>query len=384
MSTEVLPTLLFESHTNYVMTSTFDWTAFEMYLRAERGLSDVSAKKAIDLLATFEKKDYDRPLTQVNLSSLQKGLFTASERYSPNSINLVKNTLRHWIRFVRDVDDLSDVTREITFFDRLRQILGRSPVYDSVFAQRIERMLKSTTSTPRQMDGREERLSVTDIVELIQGSRSKKWKALLAFSWDTAFRPGEIVSIDYEDIIHRGAEWAIRVRREKSGDYQQHDIMTWIAHMWFIPYYENHPTKTGPLFPTRTGERMTVHALGQNISDRGRRMGRKLYAYTIRKSSATWWERTGLLPTSSIRARLGHTQRSRTFEKHYLALFHEDYTEDVVRAQGRFVPGRQGYHQRYCISCDTINPPEDDPSIPLLGKQADLCIRCGKPLIDFD
>ncbi|MHA1138205.1 MAG: tyrosine-type recombinase/integrase [Candidatus Thorarchaeota archaeon] len=375
---------MFESHTNYVMTSTFDWTAFEMYLRAERGLSDVSAKKAIDLLATFEKKDYDRPLTQVNLSSLQKGLFTASERYSPNSINLVKNTLRHWIRFVRDVDDLSDVTREITFFDRLRQILGRSPVYDSVFAQRIERMLKSTTSTPRQMDGREERLSVTDIVELIQGSRSKKWKALLAFSWDTAFRPGEIVSIDYEDIIHRGAEWAIRVRREKSGDYQQHDIMTWIAHMWFIPYYENHPTKTGPLFPTRTGERMTVHALGQNISDRGRRMGRKLYAYTIRKSSATWWERTGLLPTSSIRARLGHTQRSRTFEKHYLALFHEDYTEDVVRAQGRFVPGRQGYHQRYCISCDTINPPEDDPSIPLLGKQADLCIRCGKPLIDFD
>ncbi len=367
-----------------MMRTDFDWTAFEIYLRAERGLSDVSAKKAIDLLTTFGKTDYDRSLNQVNLSSLQKGLFQASERYSPNSINLVKNTLRHWIRFVQDVDDLSDVTKDLTFIDRLKRMLGRNAEYDSVFSQRIERMLKSTTSTPRQMDGREERLAITDIVELIQGSRSQKWKALLAFSWDTAFRPGELVSIDYEDIIHRGAEWAIRLRREKSGDYQQHDIMTWLSHMWFIPYYENHPTKTGPLFPTRTGERMTVHALGQNISDRGRRADRKLYAYTIRKSAATWWERTGLLPTSSIRARLGHTQRSRTFEKHYLALFHEDYTEDVVRAQGRFVPGREDYHQRYCISCDTINPPENDPSIALLEKKSELCIRCNKPLINLD
>ncbi len=367
-----------------MMRTDFDWTAFEIYLRAERGLSDVSAKKAIDLLTTFGKSDYDRSLNQVNLSSLQKGLFQASERYSPNSINLVKNTLRHWIRFVQDVDDLSDVTKELTFLDRLKRMLGRSAEYDSVFSQRIERMLKSTTSTPRQMDGRDERLGVTDIVELIQGSRSQKWKALLAFSWDTAFRPGELVNIDYEDIIHRGAEWAVRLKREKSGDYQQHDIMTWLSHMWFIPYYEDHPAKTGPLFPTRTGERMTVHALGQNISDRGRRADRKLYAYTIRKSAATWWERTGLLPTSSIRARLGHTQRSRTFEKHYLALFHEDYTEDVVRAQGRFVPGRQNYDQRYCISCDTINPPIDDPSIALLGKKSELCIRCDKPLIDLD
>ncbi|TFH06468.1 MAG: hypothetical protein E4H14_10805, partial [Candidatus Thorarchaeota archaeon] len=79
---------MFESFTNNMMTNTFDWTAFEMYLRAERGLSDVSAKKAMELLATFEKADYDRPLTQVDLSSLQKGLFLASERYSPNSINL--------------------------------------------------------------------------------------------------------------------------------------------------------------------------------------------------------------------------------------------------------------------------------------------------------
>ncbi len=375
---------MFESITNYMMRTDFDWTAFEIYLRAERGLSDVSAKKAIDLLTTFGKSDYDRSLNKVNLSSLQKGLFQASERYSPNSINLVKNTLRHWIRFVQDVDDLSDVTKELTFLDRLKRMLGRGAEYDSVFSQRIERMLKSTTSTPRQMDGRDERLGVTDIVELIQGSRSQKWKALLAFAWDTAFRPGELVSIDYEDIIHRGAEWAVRLKREKSGDYQQHDIMTWLSHMWFIPYYENHPTKTGPLFPTRTGERMTVHALGQNISDRGRRADRKLYAYTIRKSSATWWERTGLLPTSSIRARLGHTQRSRTFEKHYLTLFHEDYTEDVVRAQGRFVPGRQNYDQRYCISCDTINPPADDPSIALLGKKSELCIRCDKPLINLD
>ncbi|MGY5859065.1 MAG: site-specific integrase [Candidatus Thorarchaeota archaeon] len=366
------------------MRSDFDWDAFEIYLRAERGLSDVSAKKAIDLLAIFERNDYNRSLTQVHLSSLQRGLYSASLRYSPNSINLVKNTLRHWIRFVRDVDDLGDVTKESTFLDRVRRILGRSPEYDSVFAQRIGRMLKSTTSTPRAMDGREERLGITDIVELIQGSRSVKWKALLAFSWDTAFRPGEIVSINYGDILHSGSEWAVRVKREKSGDYQQHDIMTWLSHMWFIPYYENHPTKTGPLFPTRSGKRMTVHALGQNISDRGRRQDRKLYAYTIRKSAATWWERTGLLPTSSIRARLGHTQRSRTFEKHYLALFHEDYTEDVVRAQGRFVPGRQEYHQRYCITCDTINPPEDDPSIALLGKSSDLCIRCDKPLIDLD
>jgi len=367
-----------------MMRDYFDWTAFEIYLRAERGLSDVSAQKAIDLLTTFAKTDYDKPLTQVNLSSIQKGLYTASERYSPNSINLVKNTLRHWIRFVRDVDDLSDVRREATFLDRLKRMLGRGPEYDSIFAQRIERMLKSTTSTPRQMDGREERLGITDIVELIQCSRSPKWKALLAFSWDTAFRPGEIVSIDYGDILHRGAEWAVRVKREKSGEYQQHDLMTWLSHMWFIPYYENHPTKTGPLFPTRTGERMTVHALGQNISDRGRRADRKLYAYTIRKSAATWWERSGLLPTSSIRARLGHTQRSRTFEKHYLSLFHEDYTEDVVRAQGRFVPGRQEYHQRYCISCDTINPPEHDPSFALLRKSSDVCIRCDKPLIDLD
>ena len=135
------------------------------------------------------------------------------------------------------MDDLSDVTREITFLDRLKRMLSRSPEYDSIFAQRIERMLKSTTSTPRQMDGREERLAITDIVELIQGSRSAKWKALLAFSWDTAFRPGEIVSINYEDIQHRGAEWAVRVKREKSGDYQQHDIMTGLSHMWFIPYY---------------------------------------------------------------------------------------------------------------------------------------------------
>ncbi|TFG32195.1 site-specific integrase [Candidatus Thorarchaeota archaeon] len=375
---------MFEFNTSYVMRTEFDWTAFEIYLRAERGLSDVSAQKAIELLATFEKSDYDKPLTEVNLSALQKGLYTASERYSPNSINLVKNTLRHWIRFVRDVDDLSDVTKESTFLDRLKRILGRSSEYDSVFAQRIERMLKSTTSTPRQMDGREERLEIIDIVELIKASRSAKWKALLAFSWDTAFRPGEIVSINYEDIFHRGAEWSVRVKREKSGDYQQHDIMTWLSHMWFIPYYENHPTKTGPLFPTRTGERMTVHALGQNISDRGRRSDKKLYAYTIRKSAATWWERTGLLPTSSIRARLGHTQQSRTFEKHYLALFHEDYTEDVVRAQGRFVPGRQEYHQRYCISCDSINPPEDDPSISLLGKSPDTCIRCDKPLINLE
>lgn len=375
---------MFESSDKDMMKDDFDWTSFEIYLRAERGLSDVSAQKAIELLATFEKADYDRSLTTVDLSALQKALYTASERYSQNSINLVKNTLRHWIRFVQDVDDLSDVTKQVTFFDRVKRLLGGGAEYDSIFAQRIERMLKSTTSTPRQMDGREERLAIPDIVELIQGSRSQKWKALLAFSWDTAFRPGEIVSIDYEDIIHRGSEWVIRVKREKSGDYQQHDLMTWLSHMWFMPYYENHPTKTGPLFPTRSGKRMTVHALGQNIADRGRRSNRKLYAYTIRKSAATWWERTGLLPTSSIRARLGHTQRSRTFEKHYLALFHEDYTEDVVRAQGRFVPGRQGYHQRYCISCDTINPPEDDPSIPLLGKSPDFCIRCDKPLLDLD
>ena len=367
-----------------MMRNEFDWTAFEIYLRAERGLSEVSAKKAINLLDTFGKQDYDRPLTQVNISSLQRGLYTASQRYSPNSINLVKNTLRHWIRFVRDIDDLSDVTRDTTFIDRLKRILGRGTDVDSSFAQRIERMLKSTTSTPRQMDGREERLGITDIVELIQSSRSKKWKALLAFSWDTAFRPGEIVSIDYEDILHRGAEWSVRVTREKSGEYQQHDLMTWLTHMWFIPYYESHKTKTGPLFPTRIGERMTVHAMGQNISDRGRRLDRKLYAYSIRKSAATWWERTGLLPTSSIRARLGHTQQSRTFEKHYLALFHEDYTDDVVRAQGRFVPGHQEYHQRYCISCDTINPPKDDSSYSLLGKSPDVCVRCDKPLIDLD
>ena len=367
------------------MKNDFDWTNFEMYLRAERGLSDVSAQKALELLATFGESDYERPLTEVNLSALQKGLYTASERYSQNSINLVKNTLRHWVRFVNDVDNLSDVTKQLTFLDRLKKMLGgKNAEYDSIFAQRIERMLKSTTSTPRQMDGREERLGITDIVELIQGARSDKWKALLAFSWDTAFRPGEIVSINYEDIIHRDAEWVVRVKREKSGDYQQHDIMTWLSHMWFIPYYFKHPYKKGPLFPTRSGERMTVHALGQNISDRGRRSGKKLYAYTIRKSAATWWERTGILPTSSIRARLGHTQRSRTFEKHYLALFHEDYTEDVVRAQGRFVPGRQDYNQRYCISCDTINPPEDDPSIAIIGKSPKLCIRCNKPLIGLD
>lgn len=366
------------------MRNEFDWAAFEIYLRAERGLSEVSAKKALDLLETFGKQDYDRPLTQVNLSSLQRGLYTASQRYSPNSINLVKNTLRHWIRFVRDVDDLSDVTRDITFLDRLKKILGRGVEIDSSFAQRIERMLKSTTSTPRQMDAREERLGITDIVELIQSSRSNKWKALLAFSWDTAFRPGEIVSIDYEDIFHRGAEWSVRVTREKSGEYQQHDLMTWLTHLWFIPYYKNHKTKTGPLFPTRTGERMTVHALGQNISDRGRRLDRKLYAYSIRKSAATWWERTGLLPTSSIRARLGHTQQSRTFEKHYLALFHEDYTDDVVRAQGRFVPGHQEYHQRYCINCDTINPPKDEPSFALLGRSPTACISCEKPLLDLE
>ena len=366
------------------MRNEFDWTAFEIYLRAERGLSDVSAKKALDLLATFEREDYDRPLTQLDLSSLQKALYTASDRYSQNSINLVKNTLRHWIRFVRNVDALGDVTQQSTFLDRVKRLFGKSIDYDSSFAQRIERMLKSTTSTPRQMDGREERLGIADMVELIQASRSKKWKALLAFSWDTAFRPGEIISINYEDIFHRNAEWYVRVRREKSGDYQQHDLMTWLAHMWFIPYYENHPTKTGPLFPTRTGKRMTVHALGQNISDRGRRSGKKLYAYTIRKSAATWWERSGILPTSSIRARLGHTQKSRTFEKHYLSLFQEDYTEDVVRAQGRFVPGRQEYHQRYCISCDTINPPKDDPSLALLGTNSEVCIRCGKPLINLD
>ena len=140
-----------------MMRTDFDWTAFEIYLRAERGLSDVSAKKAIDLLTTFGKSDYDRSLNQVNLSSLQKGLFQASGRYSPNSINLVKNTLRHWIRFVQDVDDLSDVTKELTFLDRLKRMLGRSAEYDSVFSQRIERMLKSTTSTPRQMEGPEHR-----------------------------------------------------------------------------------------------------------------------------------------------------------------------------------------------------------------------------------
>ena len=187
MDHKVLPTLLFKSNIDYMMRDYFDWTAFEIYLRAERGLSEVSAQKAIDLLATFAKTDYDKPLTQVNLSAIQKGLYNASERYSPNSINLVKNTLRHWVRFVRDVDNLSDVTRETTFLDRIKRILGRNSEYDSIFAQRIERMLKSTTSTPRQMGGREERLGIPDIVELIQGSRSPKWKALLAFSWDTAF-----------------------------------------------------------------------------------------------------------------------------------------------------------------------------------------------------
>ncbi len=366
------------------MKSEFDWSAFEIYLRAERGLSNVSAQKALKLLSTFANTDYNKSLTMVDITALQKALYSASNRYSQNSMNLVKNTLRHWIRFVHDVDDLSDVTQPISFFSRIKKLLSSSSDYDSIFSQRIERMLKSTSTVPRQMDGREERLSVTDLVELIQASRSKKWKALLAFAWDTAFRPGEIVSIDYQDIFHNNAEWSVRVKREKSGEYQEHDLMTWIAHMWFIPYYENHPTKSGPLFPTRNGYRMTVHALGQNIGDRGRRQDRTLYAYTIRKSAATWWERTGLLPTSSIRARLGHTQRSRTFEKHYLALFHEDYNEDVVRAQGRFVPGRSEYHQRYCINCDTINPPEDDPSISIIGKNSKTCIRCDSPIIELE
>ena len=367
-----------------MMTEDFDWKAFEIYLRAERGLSEVSTKKALDLLSTFSSTDYNRPLTEVHIPSLQKAIYSASDRYTQNSMNLVRNTLRHWIRFVCNVDDLGDITEPITLLGKLKRLLRASSDYDSIFAQRIERMLKSTTSTPRQMDSREQRLSVQDIVELIQGSRSKKWKALLAFAWDTAFRPGEIVSINYEDIIHRNAEWSVRVIREKSGEYQEHDLMTWISHYWFIPYYENHPTKKGPLFPTRKGERMTVHVLGQNIADRGRRDGRKLYAYTIRKSAATWWERTGILPTSSIRARLGHTQRSRTFEKHYLALFHEDYNEDVVRAQGRFVPGRSEYHQRYCIFCDTINPPEDETIYPIINKSPDTCISCGNSLMDLE
>ncbi|RLB78533.1 MAG: hypothetical protein DRH24_14255 [Deltaproteobacteria bacterium] len=394
----------------------WDWDAFRIYLLSERRLGHASARKAMELLRLFAERDYPLPLHCLDLEALQRGLVSAEAHYpSPNSMNLLKNALRHWARFLLRVDDLNTVPTDSQVAIRTSQrvtggvrgliqrllallhlwrpspgsvyaIISTQEYPDEVFMARLRRLLKGQRYTPRMPDGVEGRLSLRKVLEIILASRTERWRALLALAWDLGLRPGELVALDYEDVHMEDNIWTIRVRREKTGVVETHELMTWVGYLFFVPYYEHHPTQEGPLFPTRTGGRMSVHALAQNLYLRAQRAGTRFSAYSLRKGSATWWERRGLLPVSSIRRRLGHRPDSRVFENHYLCLYEEDYSDDVGRARGQYVPTVEPYVQRYCINCGTINPPADEPVYDLLIEQGlatapHSCMVCGHILM---
>lgn len=376
----------------------FDWMDFERYLRAERGLSVVSAGKALDMLRLFGDRDYSLALCSFDINALQDALISSEKRYpSRNSRNLLKNTLKHWVRYIFSIDSLDTPVpkREtLTLGDRLRRWIRREREgagidIDDILLARIRRMLKAGKSEPRKPSSSKKRLTLSNIVDLILSAKSNRWKAILALLFDLAPRPGEICALDYSDVHGTSDTWIVEFRREKSRNIERHEIMTWIGHMFFVPYHVNHPRKEGPLFAKRGGGRMDTSALRQNLYDRTRRRGIEGYPYALRKEGSTFWERRKIMPISSIRKRLGQAEDSRVFEKHYLIHDVAEYNDDVANAQGRFVPSVEPYVQRYCIHCGTINPPKDEPLYPLLKSKGlvhskNRCFRCHSILVDDD
>lgn len=374
----------------------FDWVDYERYLRAERQLSDTSVRKALDMLRLFGKNDYPLSLNIFDLQALQEGLIRAEGRYpSTNSMNLLKNSLRHWFRYISAIDDLDDPVQSPvaeSFLGRIKRWLLREPLppevqLDEVTLSRVKRTLSGSGTEPRIPDKTKKRLTLDAILDLILTSRSKRWKAIWAIAFDLAPRPGELCSMDYED-VHGGSDtWVVEFKREKSNNIERHELMTWLSHMFFIPYHISHPARTGPLFPKRNGARMDPDTLQQNIYDRTRRRNIEGYPYALRKAGSTFWERRKIVPVSSIRKRLGQKADSRVFEKHYLIHLQADYSDDVSRAQGRYVPDVEPYEQRFCIFCATINPPKNEPLYSRLIAEglADSpthCFRCGNRLIE--
>jgi integrase len=330
--------------------------------RSKRAMSPKTLDRYGQVLDVLFRK-YGLQLDTVDLRDLERIVTERAQVLAPATFNTEMAVLRRWCEFHhRDPRD-----REV------RDVL----------------QFKKATPTRQIVDS--DILTPDDVISLIQHLRTSAWKALISIMWDTGCRIGEICGLDYEDVTRDEHGFVLHVRHSKTMKRKLRLITPEIGLKYFMPYYVQHQG-SGPLFQTFSGTRITPGVVRKILSQSkiGKHLGKRVWPTLFRKSAATYWKKTGILPDPAIRQRLGHSKHSRTFEQWYLQFGDDSQKVAELAALGKYTEVPVRIEPDKCGRCGMDIPATEDRCMnchaPISGKtlQEDLREKGELESLKFD
>lgn len=329
-----------------------DMDDFRQYLvdQSETDMKERTVTNYIEQIASMDSK-YGLDLEEVSEENIIAVLHNMDEALATSSMNYRRMILGHWLAF-HNIEPGED----------LQRVLDRKRV-------RNKRKLHPS-----------DLLTKSEVVDIIEHTRSQTIRAFLAVLWDTGRRPSGVARLNVSDVTADKHGYVLTFRTTKTDQSRRPVRLLWPrAIAEFEKWWSMHPRKDdkkAPLFINQWDNRYNVKSLttmlkGQHEERLGRGDGDKasLNLYLFRKSRATQLLKEGKLTEIQIKMRLGHKKHSNILEKYYTILDEEDQAEAELEYLGAEPEEDKAPEIIRCPNCGAPN--ESDAS---------RCLRCKFPL----